>query len=534
MPSMNLSKLSAATILALSTVACSSGGNHSTPSTSPVVTEQTAAEKLAAEKAAAEKAAAEKLAAEKAAAEKAAAEKLAAEKLAAEKAAAEKLAAEKAAAEKAAAEKAAAEKLAAEKAAAEKLAAEKLAAEKAAAEKAAAEKLAAEKAAAEKLAAEKLAAEKAAAEKLAAEKAAAEKLAAEKAAAEKLAAEKAAAEKLAAEKLAAEKAAAEKAAAEKAAAEKAAAEKAAAEKAAALEANRLVLLNKAKEAGLTDTQAQNYAESNKESSNTNAQTVLENIVVANEKAAVLEANRLVLLNKAKEAGLNEQQAANYAETNKELDPTTAQTVLDTLIINIEKAEIASAKRISDNSYPIGQITRSENQVSSSSSVSITNGYRESITETGYRGLAVYNQPYSVVLGNYTKNDRTVNGYRSVTGDLTLDIRGLKTQETAIPVLGTATYIGKAFDLSNNGSLNYEVNFTNRTGLGSITGLGNTINLDQGSISGTGISSTAKQLSNTGTYSLDFYGKKAEEIAGKVVFNGKDTVGFGGTRGEISK
>ena len=34
--------------------------------------------------------------------------------------------------------------------------------------------------------------------------------------------------------------------------------------------------------------------------------------------------------------------------------------------------------------------------------------------------------------------------------------------------------------------------------------------------------------------LDFYGKKAEEIAGKVIFNGKDTVGFGGTRGEITK
>ena len=27
---------------------------------------------------------------------------------------------------------------------------------------------------------------------------------------------------------------------------------------------------------------------------------------------------------------------------------------------------------------------------------------------------------------------------------------------------------------------------------------------------------------------------AEEIAGKVIFNGKDTVGFGGTRGEITK
>lgn len=29
-------------------------------------------------------------------------------------------------------------------------------------------------------------------------------------------------------------------------------------------------------------------------------------------------------------------------------------------------------------------------------------------------------------------------------------------------------------------------------------------------------------------------KKAEEIAGKVIFDGKDTIGFGGTRGEISK
>ncbi|MCO8071911.1 factor H binding family protein, partial [Acinetobacter lwoffii] len=195
---------------ALSTAACSSGGSHSTTSTSPVITEQTAAEKAAAEKAAAEKAAAEKAAAEKAAAEKAAAEKAAAEKAAAEKAAAEKAAAEKAAAEKAAAEKAAAEKAAAEKAAAEKAAAEKAAAEKAAAEKAAAEKAAAEKAAAENAAAEKAAAEKAAAEKAAAEKAAAEKAAAEKAAAEKAAAEKAAAEKAAAEKAAAEKAAAEK------------------------------------------------------------------------------------------------------------------------------------------------------------------------------------------------------------------------------------------------------------------------------------------------------------------------------------
>ena len=364
MPSMNLSKLSAAIILALSAAACSSGGNHSTTSTSPVITEQTAAEKAAAEKAAAEKAAAEKAAAEKAAAEKAAAEKAAAEKAAAEKAAAEKAAAEKAAAE---------------------------------------------------------------------------------------------------------------------------------------------------------------------------------------KAAALEANRLVLLNKAKEAGLNDQQAADYAETNKESDATTAQTALNTIIINIEKAEISAAKGISDNTYPIGKITA---QTTSSSTST-----RNSLTQESRIQSVVYNQPYSVVLGNYSGQV----SYNNSTGALITDnrtsniaINGLKTSTDAIPNIGSATYVGKAFngtytpgqfdfntftqskDTIKEGQLNYTVNFSDRLGSGQITGLGNVISLDQGSISGTGITSTAKQLNNTGMYSLDFYGKKAEEIAGKVVFNGKDTVGFGGIRGEISK
>ena len=338
MQSMNLTKLSAAIILALSTAACSSGGSHSTTSTSPVITEQTAAEKAAAEKAAAEKAAAEKAAAEKAAAEKAAAEKAEADRLAAEKAAAEKAAAE------------------------------------------------------------------------------------------------------------------------------------------------------------------------------------------------IEANRLVLLNNAKEAGLSDEQAAAYAETNKESDATTAQTALDTLIINIEKAEVAAAKGISDNTYPVGQITTRSTGTASSS----INAYTKEISGS----MLVYNQKYSVVLGNYT-NTREYNNITgqtiSNTSDLVLSTKGLKTTIDAIPTLGTATYNGKAFNgVNTNGILNYFVNFTDRLGSGSITGLGNTINLDQGSISGTGITSTAKQLTSTGTYSLDFYGKKAEEIAGKVIFNGKDTVGFGGTRSEISK
>ncbi|WP_288416310.1 Slam-dependent surface lipoprotein [uncultured Acinetobacter sp.] len=461
MSSINLFKLGTVTILTIGTIACTSSGNYSSTASSSSVINQEATDKAAAEKAAAEKAAAENAAAEKAAAEKAAAEKAAAEKAAAEKAAAEKAAAEKAAAEKAAAEKAAAEKAAAEKAAAEKAAAEKAAAEKAAAEKAAAEKAAAEKAAAEKAAAEKAAAEKAAAEKAAAEKAAAEK------------------------------AAAEKAAAEKAAAEKAAAEKAAAEKAAA------------------------------------------------ENAAAIEANRQILLTKAKEAGLSEAQAASYAENNKEYDTATAQKALDTLIINIERAEIAAAKGISESNYPQGEVKTSiTGNSSQASSQQITDQYGTrfvSVRETTTSGKRVYNQYYSVVLGDFSTIERTTNGQTSITNDLVLDIKGLKTKINDLPTLGTATYSGKAFTAVNtNGSLSYTVNFTDRLGKGSITGLDNTISLEQGIISGTGITSTAKQQNNIGKYSLDFYGKKAEEIAGKVSFNGKDTVGFGGIRSEISK
>ena len=362
MQSMNLTKLSAAIILALSTAACSSGGSHSTTSTSPVITEQTAAEKAEADR---------------------------------------------------------------------------------------------------------LAAEKAEADRLAAEKAEADRLAAEKAEADRLAAEKAEADRLAAEKAAAE------------------------------------------------------------------------------KAAAIEANRLVLLNKAKEAGLNDQQAAAYAEDNKEADEMSAQTALESILVESERIALDEAlyqakdKYHNNNAYPIGQITAKK----LSHSDVTTNGDRT----IRIKHEVVYNQPYSVVLGDYSSWTTGVGSYIFNSGmDSSITIKGLKTEVSAIPFLGTANYSGKAFSSEKNpifastsglyqeGLLSYDVNFTDKTGVGSITGLGDVISLNQGSISGTGITSTAKQLTNTGTYSLDFYGKKAEEIAGKVIFNGKDTVGFGGTRGEITK
>ena len=492
MQSMNLTKLSAAIILALSTAACSSGGSHSTTSTSPVITEQTAAEKAEADRLAAEKAEADRLAAEKAEADRLAAEKAEADRLAAEKAEADRLAAEKAEADRLAAEKAEADRLAAEKAEADRLAAEKAEADRLAAEKAEADRLAAEKAEADRLAAEK-----AEADRLAAEKAEADRLAAEKAEADRLAAEKAEADRLAAEKAEADRLAAEKAEADRLAAEKAEADRLAAEKAAA------------------------------------------------EKAAAIEANRLVLLNKAKEAGLNDQQAAAYAEDNKEADEMSAQTALESILVESERIALDEAlyqakdKYHNNNAYPIGQITAKK----LSHSDVTTNGDRT----IRIKHEVVYNQPYSVVIGDYSSWTTGVGSYIFNSGmDSSITIKGLKTEVSAIPFLGTANYSGKAFSSEKNpifastsglyqeGLLSYDVNFTDKTGVGSITGLGDVISLNQGSISGTGITSTAKQLTNTGTYSLDFYGKKAEEIAGKVIFNGKDTVGFGGTRGEITK
>ena len=309
--------------------------------------------------------------------------------------------------------------------------------------------------------------------------------------------EQTAAEKAEADRLAAEKAEADRLAAEKAEADRLAAEKA--------EADRL----------------------------------------AAEKAAAIEANRLVLLNKAKEAGLNDQQAAAYAEDNKEADEMSAQTALESILVESERIALDEAlyqakdKYHNNNAYPIGQITAKK----LSHSDVTTNGDRT----IRIKHEVVYNQPYSVVIGDYSSWTTGVGSYIFNSGmDSSITIKGLKTEVSAIPFLGTANYSGKAFSSEKNpifastsglyqeGLLSYDVNFTDKTGVGSITGLGDVISLNQGSISGTGITSTAKQLTNTGTYSLDFYGKKAEEIAGKVIFNGKDTVGFGGTRGEITK
>ncbi|AHG85635.1 hypothetical protein F544_4020 [Bibersteinia trehalosi USDA-ARS-USMARC-190] len=507
---MSIRKTTLASLILLGLTACSSGGsggssnNVAKPNTQPQTTQQQT-DKAAAEKAAKEKAEAERLAAEKAANEKAEAERLAAEKAAKEKAEAERLAAEKAAKEKAEAER-----LAAEKAAKEKAEAERLAAEKAAKEKAEAERLAAEKAAKEKAEAERLAAEKAAKEKAEAERLAAEKAAKEKAEAERLAAEKAAREKAEAERLAAEKAAKEKAEAERLAAEKAAKEKA--------EAERLAAEKAAREKAEAERLAAEKAEQERQA-----------------KIAQLKPI-------AVEAGLDEGTAERLADQNSSKTPDEFKKIAEDYKLQLD---IAQAKGISNGIYPVGLITNTKG----SSSVSTSNA----LTRANRIHKVVYNQPYSVVIADYSGNV----AYNNQTGQIISDnrassiqVRGLKTTEEAIPNEGTATYVGKAFngtikseyDWNTSeskesvieGKTTYNVDFNTRTGSGKITGLGDDVILAQGEISGTGITSSARQSYRSGQYFLDFYGPKAQEIGGKVTLEGKDTIGFGGTRGDIQK
>ena len=238
-----------------------------------------------------------------------------------------------------------------------------------------------------------------------------EQTAAEKAAAEKAAAEKAAAEKAAAEKAAAEKAAAEKAAAEKAAAEKAAAEKAEAERLAKIEANRVALVAKAKAAGLTDAQATAYAAANKEATAAAAQKALDNLVADNAKKAL-------------------------------------------------EAEVLQAKGEASKAYPIGEIA---SNVTSSSDVTIfQQGYNRRELKLSYE--VVYNQPYSIILGNYYNSVIANLADFVLSSDVSSDIsiKGLKTNAQDIPSLGKATYNGKAFISDQNQLINHAHSIVNKT------------------------------------------------------------------------
>lgn len=196
---------------------------------------------------------------------------------------------------------------------------------------------------------------------------------------------------------------------------------------------------------------------------------------------------------------------------------------------------------------------------------------------------VYFQPYSVVYGttyhSAVIDDKTVVAKPQSQVD---QIAGYAVTDWSLPKEGKATYQGKYFldredvinHISNRSSLDkdrlstgfsYTVDFTGKVGYGSLAYTGDAwsinggVSLEQGvieklNIDGVttyGVRSTARNRDVKGTYELGLFGPNAEEVAGRVkldnyssyhtetgkmFLNNKSQyeIGFAGQRGEITK
>ena len=167
---------------------------------------------------------------------------------------------------------------------------------------------------------------------------------------------------------------------------------------------------------------------------------------------------------------------------------------------------------------------------------------------------IYNQKYSVITGNYYKQDQEYKSfeyYYEDGDDKTVlppphyreeiktqtsgehynvsDAKGFNTPIDKFPVEGKATYNGVAFDAKKQGELTYTVNFSERRGSGEITGLEHigditlheadlykSVSEGNMKIKGTAsVESWRDEGGVSGNYSVNFFGPNAEEIAGKI-------------------
>ena len=168
--------------------------------------------------------------------------------------------------------------------------------------------------------------------------------------------------------------------------------------------------------------------------------------------------------------------------------------------------------------------------------------QEPIIEDGFetgkkdvtRYLDIYNQKYSVIVGNYV-NDAGKETYtikdpkEPVVWEFKDSSRGIETKSNNFSTEGRATYEGVAFDAKAQGKLSYTVDFAQRTGSGKITGLehiGN-ITLEEGKIlklsDKDAMGVQGKAIANDwndvdGKYIARFFGPQGEEIAGKATLD----------------
>lgn len=268
-----------------------------------------------------------------------------------------------------------------------------------------------------------------------------------------------------------------------------------------------------------------------------------------------------IIAQAEDKGLDASSAKSFARSNIDQND---QNIAEALDNHIQEA-VFNRKRVNDNTLtiktPLGYTGKFTETVVP---LRDKNGF-----ETGETKLEnykdIYNQEYSLISGNY--NHASYTNYEHK--EYRINISGLETLEKNLPLEGTATYEGGAFAYERQGKLNYTVNFGTKEGQGTITEMPDigTLTLEKSSIgkrydrtmgiAGNVVAENWKNAGVTGSYLLDFYGPKAEEIAGNAVLKNGDRpyeeiysdfnnlkpskqyydnldIGFGGTRGEIKK
>ena len=371
------------------------------------------------------------------------------------------------------------------------------------------------------------------------------------------------------------------------------------------------LINLAKEKGLEDWEASNFAYNNVNNEHTKMLENLNQLAAEKEKQkAEQEKYRLQAEKEQKIRDLAEQYKTNYfgnasfdtySFTEKYKDKTLeeAKAELDQFKANREKVvELAKIlKELKLEDYSIEQFINDNTFVSLENAQAnlekkvvesiniLKNGYTPSYggtplekpsgflakedlvtrkdpiiendretdrftTTTTYSDI--YNQKYSVVTGNYHKQDteykefeyyyedgddrnsspshyRYVNKTRTTETYNVNDAKGFKTPIDKFPAEGKATYTGVAFDAKTQGNLTYTVNFADKKGSGKITGLEHIgdLTLEEADIyksvsnndmrvKGNVIAEAWKDQGGVNAgYEANFFGPNAEEISGKV-------------------
>lgn len=176
------------------------------------------------------------------------------------------------------------------------------------------------------------------------------------------------------------------------------------------------------------------------------------------------------------------------------------------------------------------------------------GERGSITRNS--NAYIFQQDYSVVAGIHNVDMVGSNGVREEIDEVHFAIKGDPTKN--LPTTGTFNYTGSAkvatsASSMSEGKFSYDVDFVEKTGSGSISGLSNygNIELTKGniqsmtyegeldSITMQGVNAIAMSDKGMGGYTLGFFGPNAEEVVGKVEIleNGREGAKgiFGGTK-----